>query len=47
MGRPRKAAEGSGGGTLDLGQLNPKQVLFYKAKTKYIGYGGAKGGGTY
>lgn len=45
MGRPKKAATASAGGTLDLGQLNPKQVLFYQSKTKYTAYGGARGGG--
>lgn len=45
MGRPKKAATESAGGTLDLGQLNPKQVLFYQSKAKYTAYGGARGGG--
>lgn len=30
---------------LNLGTLNPKQVLFYRSKTKYTAYGGARGGG--
>lgn len=30
---------------LNLGTLNPKQVLFYQSKTKYTAYGGARGGG--
>lgn len=29
----------------DPGEANPKQLLFYKANTLYIAYGGAKGGG--
>ncbi len=40
MGRP------SGGDVrLDLGSLNPKQKLFCQARTRYVGYGGARGGG--
>ena len=31
--------------TLDLGQSNPKQELFYQSRTLYTAYGGAKGGG--
>ncbi|UOO38206.1 hypothetical protein IZU99_02810 [Oscillospiraceae bacterium CM] len=31
--------------TLDLGEANPKQDLFYKSRTLYTAYGGAKGGG--
>lgn len=31
--------------TVDLGTLNPKQKLFCQARTRYIGYGGARGGG--
>ena len=30
---------------LELGTPNPKQDLFLKSKTKYTGYGGARGGG--
>ena len=30
---------------LNLGTLNPKQVLFYQSKAKYTAYGGARGGG--
>lgn len=30
---------------LELGNLNPKQKLFCQAKTRYVGYGGARGGG--
>lgn len=31
--------------TLDLGDLNPKQKRFCQARTRYIAYGGARGGG--
>lgn len=31
--------------TMDLGELNPKQKLFCQARTRYIAYGGARGGG--
>ena len=31
--------------TYRLGKPNPKQVLFFKARAKYIAYGGARGGG--
>ena len=31
--------------SLDFGELNPKQKLFTQARTKYIAYGGARGGG--
>lgn len=30
---------------IDLSTVNPKQDLFFKARTRYIGYGGARGGG--
>ena len=30
---------------VDLGTLNPKQKLFCQARTRYVGYGGARGGG--
>lgn len=30
---------------LDLGVLNPKQKLFCQARSKYVAYGGARGGG--
>lgn len=33
------------GVTLDLGSLQPKQRLFCTAQNKYVGYGGARGGG--
>ena len=39
------AATVSSGGTLDLGSLNAKQVLFYQSQAKYTAYGGARGGG--
>ena len=31
--------------SVDLGELNPKQKLFCQARTRYVGYGGARGGG--
>lgn len=31
--------------SLDLGDLNPKQKTFCQARSKYIAYGGARGGG--
>ncbi len=31
--------------TLELGEPNPKQELFYQSRTLYTAYGGAKGGG--
>ena len=35
------------GGTvnIDMGDLNPKQKLFCQARSRYVGYGGARGGG--
>ena len=30
---------------IDLSTINPKQKLFFKSKTKFTGYGGARGGG--
>lgn len=41
MGRPPKYQ----GPTIDLGELNPKQKLFCQARTRYVAYGGARGGG--
>lgn len=41
MGRPPKYP----GPTVDLGELNPKQKLFCQARTRYVAYGGARGGG--
>lgn len=41
-----KSIPNSGGEIyLNLGDLNPKQKLFTQARTKYIAYGGARGGG--
>ena len=34
-----------GSATVDLGTLNPKQERFYNSTAKYVGYGGARGGG--
>ena len=35
------------GGTvnIDMGDINPKQKLFCQARSRYVGYGGARGGG--
>ena len=44
MARPRKAS-GPQHAIWDPGEANPKQLEFYKARTSFIGYGGAKGGG--
>lgn len=30
---------------IDISTVNPKQDLFFRAKTRYVGYGGARGGG--
>lgn len=30
---------------IDLSTVNPKQELFFRARTRYVGYGGARGGG--
>ncbi|MBP3359931.1 MAG: phage terminase large subunit [Clostridia bacterium] len=30
---------------IDLSTTNPKQEAFFKARTRYVGYGGARGGG--
>lgn len=30
---------------VDMGSLNPKQKLFCQARSRYVGYGGARGGG--
>ena len=30
---------------LDLSEMNPKQLKFFKCKKKFVGYGGARGGG--
>lgn len=51
MGRPRKTEPvvvGSGSRkpvTVNFGEANPKQRLFYESKTLYTAYGGARGGG--
>ena len=42
---PRARASGASELTIDLGKLNPKQIEFFKATTKFTCYGGAKGGG--
>lgn len=39
-GRPGEMAA-----TLDLGGLNPRQKLFCQARSRYVAYGGARGGG--
>lgn len=41
----RKIKNSGGEVELKLGGLNPKQKLFCQARTKYIAYGGARGGG--
>ena len=40
-----KVRNNSGAVYVDLGTLNPKQKLFCQARTRYVGYGGARGGG--
>lgn len=40
-----KMRTGGGKVYVDLGDLNPKQKLFCQARTRYVGYGGARGGG--
>lgn len=41
-----KSFQNSGGTvSVDLGDLNPKQKLFCQARTRYVAYGGARGGG--
>ena len=37
--------QAGGAVTLDLGDLNPKQKQFCRARSRYIAYGGARGGG--
>lgn len=44
MARPRKAS-GPQNAVWDPGEANPKQLQFYQARTSFVGYGGAKGGG--
>lgn len=41
----RKFQNSGGAVSLDLGTLNPKQKLFCQARSKYVAYGGARGGG--
>lgn len=42
----RQAIRNSGGEvTIDMGDLNPKQKEFCQARTRYVAYGGARGGG--
>ena len=43
MATPRKTK--SKGKVWDAGEANPKQLQFYQARTPFIAYGGAKGGG--
>jgi phage terminase large subunit len=44
MATPRKPKQ-DGYSVWDPGQANPKQLQFYRARTPFIAYGGAKGGG--
>lgn len=44
MARPRKNT-GPQHAVWDAGEANPKQLQFYMARTPFIAYGGAKGGG--
>lgn len=45
-GRPKnKVYEETGVTFVDLGKLNPKQKEFCQARTRYVAYGGARGGG--
>lgn len=41
----QKIRNNSGTINLDLGDINPKQKLFCQARTRYVAYGGARGGG--
>jgi len=41
----RRFANNGAAVSLDLGELNPKQKLFCQARTRYVAYGGARGGG--
>lgn len=41
----KKARNNSGAVNLALGDLNPKQKQFCQARSRYVGYGGARGGG--
>lgn len=40
-----KIRNSGGHANLNLGDLNPKQKMFCQARTRYVGYGGARGGG--
>ena len=42
-GRPKKVVQGTV--KFDIGALQPKQQMFMEAKSRYVGYGGARGGG--
>lgn len=44
MARQAKTAK-TGEVVLDFGDMNPKQVLFCKSRSRYTAYGGARGGG--
>lgn len=41
----RKSTAPDGAVVLDLGELTPKQKRFCQARTRYVAYGGARGGG--
>lgn len=41
----RRMDSGGAAVALELGGLNPKQKLFCQARSKYVAYGGARGGG--
>ena len=41
----REMTNGDTRKVVDLGNLTPKQLKFCKAKSRYIAYGGARGGG--
>lgn len=41
----RNVKNGGGEVLVDLGELNPKQKLFCQSRSRYTGYGGARGGG--
>lgn len=45
MGRPKKETTEKGKIDLDFGTPNPKQIKFLTSRNRYIGYGGARGGG--
>lgn len=31
--------------TIDISSANPKQISFFKSRKRFVGYGGARGGG--